>query len=131
MAVPISYYGVSYYETGTAWKARETGINRDYSAISIDCSFTFVLVKLWYSSACIFFTYLIFSYEKVSTHPGYRFSRTLENLRKRHLSPKNLETFWCTGWTWNCQIIFRFASFHGRACFILNTCMCQRDLLCG
>ena len=23
-----------YYETGTAWKSRETGINRDYSAIS-------------------------------------------------------------------------------------------------
>jgi hypothetical protein len=22
--------------------------------------------------------------EKASTHPGYRFSRTLENLRKRH-----------------------------------------------
>jgi hypothetical protein len=28
-------------------------------------------------------------------------------------------TFWCTGWAWNCQIIFRFASIHGRACFIL------------
>ena len=35
MAVHVSYYGVSYYETGTAWKARETGINRDYSAISV------------------------------------------------------------------------------------------------
>jgi hypothetical protein len=23
-----------------------------------------------------------YAYEKVSTHPGYRFSRTLENLRK-------------------------------------------------
>jgi hypothetical protein len=34
MAVPVSYYGVSYYETGPAWKARETGINRDYTAIS-------------------------------------------------------------------------------------------------
>jgi hypothetical protein len=29
--------------------------------------------------------------------------------------------FWCTGWAWNCQIIFRFASIHGRACFILFT----------
>ena len=31
----------------------------------------------------------------------------------------NRNTFWCIGWTWNCQIIFRFASIHGRACFIL------------
>jgi hypothetical protein len=36
-----------------------------------------------------------------------------------YLGPKNLDTFWCTGWTWNCQIIFRFASIHGLACFIL------------
>jgi hypothetical protein len=35
-----------------------------------------------------------------------------------YLGPKNLDTFWCTGWAWNCQIIFRFASIHGRACFI-------------
>ena len=33
-------------------------------------------------------------------------------------SPKNLVTFWCTGWAWNCQIIFRCASVHGRAGFI-------------
>ena len=31
----------------------------------------------------------------------------------------NRYAFWCTGWTWNCQIIFRFASIHGRDCFIL------------
>jgi hypothetical protein len=24
-----------------------------------------------------------------------------------YLGPKNLHTFWCTGWAWNCQIIFR------------------------
>ena len=36
-----------------------------------------------------------------------------------YLGPKNLDTFWCTGWAWNWQIIFRFASIHGRACFIL------------
>ena len=36
-----------------------------------------------------------------------------------YLYPKNLDTFWCTGWTWNCQIIFRCASIHGRAGFIL------------
>ena len=35
-----------------------------------------------------------------------------------YLGPKNLDTFWCTGWVWNCQIIFRFASIHGRAHFI-------------
>jgi hypothetical protein len=36
-----------------------------------------------------------------------------------YLGPKNLDTFWCTGWAWNCQIIFRCASIHGRAGFIL------------
>jgi hypothetical protein len=32
-----------------------------------------------------------------------------------YLGPKNLDTFWCTGWAWNCQIIFsldiRFRTF--------------------
>jgi hypothetical protein len=37
-----------------------------------------------------------------------------------YLGLKNLDTFWCTGWAWNCQIIFRCASIHGRAGFILN-----------
>ena len=32
-----------------------------------------------------------------------------------YLGPKNLDTFW-----WNCQIIFRWASIHGRADFILE-----------
>ena len=32
-----------------------------------------------------------------------------------YLGPKNLDTFW-----WNCQIIFRCASIHGRAGFILG-----------
>jgi hypothetical protein len=36
-----------------------------------------------------------------------------------YLGPKNLDTFWCTGWAWNCQIIFRCASIHGRSGFIL------------
>ena len=36
-----------------------------------------------------------------------------------YLGPNNLDTFWCTGWAWNCQIIFRCASIHGRAGFIL------------
>ena len=36
-----------------------------------------------------------------------------------YLGPKNIDTFWCTGWAWNCQIIFRCASIHGRAGFIL------------
>jgi hypothetical protein len=41
-----------------------------------------------------------------------------------YLGPNNLDTFWCIGWAWNCQIIFIFASIHGRACFILYTkCM--------
>jgi hypothetical protein len=38
-----------------------------------------------------------------------------------YLGPKNLDTFWGTGWAWNCQIIFRCASIHGRAGFILSS----------
>ena len=45
---------------------------------------------------------------------------------QKNVGPKNLDTFWCTGKAWNCQIIFRFASIHGRACFIL--CERQRAL---
>ena len=41
---------------------------------------------------------------------------------RNETSAQNISTlFRCTGWAWNCQIIFRFASIHGRACFILNT----------
>ena len=42
-----------------------------------------------------------------------------------YLVPKNLDTFWCT--VCNCQIIFRWASIHGRAGFILIW-ECQRAL---
>jgi hypothetical protein len=50
-----------------------------------------------------------------------------------YLGPKNLDTFWCTGWAWNCQIIFRCASIHGRAGFILDSkqtflSVCQKRL---
>jgi hypothetical protein len=41
-----------------------------------------------------------------------------------YLGLKNLDTFWCTGWAWNCQIIFRCASIHGRAGFILGFILC-------
>jgi hypothetical protein len=37
-------------------------LERKAAVRTIDCSFTFVFVKTWYSSACIFFTYLIFFY---------------------------------------------------------------------
>ena len=38
----------------------------------------------------------------------------------RYISAHKISTlFWCTGWAWNWQIIFKFASIHGRACFIL------------
>ena len=51
-----------------------------------------------------------------------------------YLGPKNFDTFWCTGWAWNCQIIFRCASIHGRAGFILelirsSTCSCVLELM--
>jgi hypothetical protein len=41
-------------------------------------------------------------------------------LNETRFGPKNLDTYWCTGWVWNCQIIFRCASIHGRAGFILD-----------
>jgi hypothetical protein len=37
--------------------------------------------------------------------------------RPRYISAERISTlFWCTEWTWNWLIIFRFASIHGRAC---------------
>jgi hypothetical protein len=36
-----------------------------------------------------------------------------------YLGPKISTLFWCTGWAWNQQIIFRFTSIHGRPCFVL------------
>jgi hypothetical protein len=47
-----------------------------------------------------------------------RLNETRFGLKKKssliYLGPKNLDIFW-----WNCQIIFRWASIHGRAGFIL------------
>jgi hypothetical protein len=38
--------------------------------------------------------------------------------RPRYISAHKISTlFWCTEWAWNWQMIFRFASIHGRACF--------------
>jgi hypothetical protein len=38
--------------------------------------------------------------------------------RPRYISAQKISTlFWCTEWAWNWQIIFRFATIHGRACF--------------
>ena len=47
-------------------------------------------------------------------------------MNETRFGPKYLDTFWCTGWVGNCQIIFRLVSIHGRACFIL--CEHQRAL---
>jgi hypothetical protein len=55
-----------------------------------------------------------------------RLDSALKKSSPIYLGPKNLDTFWCTGWAWNCQIIFRCASIHGRAGFIL--CERQRAL---
>jgi hypothetical protein len=40
----------------------------------------------------------------------------------QYISAQKISTFWCTGWAWNCQIIFRCASIHGCAGFILSFC---------
>ena len=41
--------------------------------------------------------------------------------RPQYISAQKISTlFWCTAWVWNWKIIFRFASIHGPACFILN-----------
>ena len=38
--------------------------------------------------------------------------------RPLYISAQKISTlFWCTEWVWNWQIIRRFASIHGRACF--------------
>ena len=41
-----------------------------------------------------------------------------------YLGPKSLDTFW-----WNCQIIFRCASIHGRAGFILKLFSCDLQII--
>ena len=39
-------------------------------------------------------------------------------VKSRYILAQKISTlFWCTEWAWNWQIIFRFASIHGRACF--------------
>jgi hypothetical protein len=49
-----------------------------------------------------------------------RLDSALKKSSPIYLGPKFLDTFWCTGWVWYCQIIFRCASIHGRAGFILK-----------
>jgi hypothetical protein len=49
-----------------------------------------------------------------------RLDSILKKSRPQYIpAPKISTLFWWTGWAWNWQIIFRFASIHGRACFIL------------
>ena len=49
-----------------------------------------------------------------------RLDSALKKSCPRYISAQKILTlFWCTGWAWNWQIIFRFTSIHGRACFIL------------
>jgi hypothetical protein len=47
-----------------------------------------------------------------------RYISALKKSRLRYISAQKISTlFWCTEWaSWNRQIIFRFASIHGRAC---------------
>jgi hypothetical protein len=47
-----------------------------------------------------------------------RYISALKKSRPRYVSAQRISTlFWCTEWAWNWQIIIRFASIHGRACF--------------
>jgi hypothetical protein len=49
-----------------------------------------------------------------------RLDSTLKKSRPRYISSQKISTlFVFTGYAWNRQPIFRFASIHGRACFIL------------
>ena len=48
-----------------------------------------------------------------------RLDLALNKSRPQYISAQKILTLWCTGWAWNCQIIFRCASIHGRAGFIL------------
>jgi hypothetical protein len=47
-----------------------------------------------------------------------RYISALRKRRPRYISAQKISTLcWCTEWAWNWQIIFRFASIHGCACF--------------
>jgi hypothetical protein len=57
---------------------------------------------------------------EVNSNPLSALSLDPKKSRPRYISAQKISTlFWCTGWAWNWQIIFRFASIHGRVCFIL------------
>ena len=50
--------------------------------------------------------------------------------RPRYMSAQKISTlFWCTGWAGNWQIIFRFASIHGPACFIFEMVNCLSTII--
>ena len=47
-----------------------------------------------------------------------RYISALNKSRPWYISAQKIwKLFWCTEWAWNWQIIFRFASIHGRARF--------------
>jgi hypothetical protein len=78
---------------------------------------------VWYSWSLGFFCLISNKKIRGVTSTRLRLNETRFGPKNKsspiYLGPKNLDTFWCTGWAWNCQIIFRCVSIHGRAGFIL------------
>ena len=67
-----------------------------------------------------------YAYEQVSTHPDYHFSRTLENLRKRHERYRRASGPIVNTLLFSlCPVTINtgFASFSGNVCFILKNIM--------
>jgi hypothetical protein len=60
-----------------------------------------------------------FVFTKTREFDWTRLVSTLIKSSLTYLGPKISTLFWCTGWGWNQQIIFRFANILGCACFIL------------
>jgi hypothetical protein len=86
--------------------------------------FQILLNLFWHTDKNFFFCVEVNSN---NTAPSIAVSLDPKKSRPWYISAQNISTlFWCTGWAWNWQIIFRFASIHGRACFIL--CELKRAL---
>ena len=68
------------------------------------------------------------TFSEIKSFKSFKFQETRFGPKKKssliYLGPKNLDTFW-----WNCQIIFRWVSIHGRAGFILISCATEKIYL--
>jgi hypothetical protein len=103
------------WHTGNQYmvKSAENWINRNYSAILATLLINVRVVTIENRMRS---NLELLPVINVKSRP--RYISALKKSRLRYISAQKISTlFWCTEWaSWNRQIIFRFASIHGRAC---------------